>query len=146
MQSSRSRVFNTALWLIHTARDRDRDRDRETMGFYITLCTVHTAQGQGQAYGIIVFYCIHPVPYPGPGPGPVQCVWAINLLFFSATPLCGRPYRLPSKQLTSFLYNVERIMARHAHGRYGMTSRHPSYFVVCSYKLTTNTSALPPVP
>ena len=38
------------LWLIHTARDRDW----ETMGFYITLCTVHTTQGQGLEYVTIV--------------------------------------------------------------------------------------------
>ena len=35
------------------------------MGFYITLCIVHTTQGQGQVHGIIVFYCAHPVPCPG---------------------------------------------------------------------------------
>ena len=43
-------------WFIHTARDRDRAKVREMMGFYITLCTVHTTQGQG----IIVFYCTDP--------------------------------------------------------------------------------------
>ena len=46
------------------------------MGFYITLCTVHT--GQGPEYVIIVFYCANPIPCPCPGPGPVQCVWAIR--------------------------------------------------------------------
>ena len=36
------------------------------MGFYDTLCTVHTTHGQGQE--TIVFYRVHPVhcPYPGP--------------------------------------------------------------------------------
>ena len=58
-------------WLIHTARDRDMDR--EMMGFYITLCTVHTTQGQGT----IAFYCARPGPCPCPGP--VQCVWAMTL-------------------------------------------------------------------
>ena len=61
-----------SLWLIHTAWDRDQDRDWEMMGFYITLCTVHTTQGQGQTQGIIVFCCTHPCPCSGPGP--VQCV------------------------------------------------------------------------
>ena len=39
---------------------------RETMGFYNTLCTVHTTQRQGRE--TIVFYFVHPVhcPYPGP--------------------------------------------------------------------------------
>ena len=46
----------SSLRLIHTARDRDRDR--EVMGFYITLCTVHTTQAQGT----IVFYCTHRFP------------------------------------------------------------------------------------
>ena len=50
------------LWLVHTARDRERDREWEMMGFSITLCTVHTTQGQGQ--GTIVFYCAHPSPSP----------------------------------------------------------------------------------
>ena len=40
------------LWLIHSARDPDRNR--ETMCFYITLCTVHTTQGQGQVHGTVV--------------------------------------------------------------------------------------------
>ena len=31
-------------------------------GVYITLCTVHTAQGQGQ--GTIVFHCVHSGPCP----------------------------------------------------------------------------------
>ena len=39
---------------------------REMMGFNMTLCTVHTTQGQEQ--GIIVFYFTHPVPYPSPRP------------------------------------------------------------------------------
>ena len=43
-------------------------------GFYITQFTVHITLGQGQAQGIIVFYCAQPVPGPCPGPGPVQCV------------------------------------------------------------------------
>ena len=34
------------LWLVHIALDRDWDREQETMGFHITLCTVHTTQGQ----------------------------------------------------------------------------------------------------
>ena len=45
------------------------------MGFCISLCTVHTTQGQGR--GIIVFYCTHPVPCPGP----VQCEQAITEAF-----------------------------------------------------------------
>ena len=61
------------LWLIHTAQDYDWDRDREMMGFYITLCTVHTIQRQGQVQGIIVFHCTHPVPCPWPCPAPVPC-------------------------------------------------------------------------
>ena len=44
-------------WLIHTTWDLDKDRDREKMGFNITLCPVHTTQGQAQ--GTIVFYCVH---------------------------------------------------------------------------------------
>ena len=90
-----SRVFNTALWLIHTARDRDRDRDQKMMGFYITLCTIHTIQGQGQVQGIIVFYYTHPVPCPGPGSCPVQCVWAISLLFFCHPPSAVGPTAFP---------------------------------------------------
>ena len=43
-----------------------------TMGLYITLCTVHTTQGQ--AHRTIVSYCASPVPCPCPSPGPVQCV------------------------------------------------------------------------
>ena len=39
------------------------------MGFFITLCTVHTTQGQGT----IVFCCAHPGPCLGPGPVPVLC-------------------------------------------------------------------------
>ena len=75
--------------MAHTALDRERDWDRETMGFYITLCTVHTTQGQGQ--GTIVFYCARPDPGPGPcpcpdpcpDPSPVQCVWAISPTSFT---------------------------------------------------------------
>ena len=49
------------------------------MGYYITLCTVHTTQEQAQAQGIIVFYCTHSIPCscPGPHSSPVQCVQAI---------------------------------------------------------------------
>ena len=61
----------TLLWLIHTAQDRDRDRDREAVGFYVTLCTVHNTQGQGQVHGAIVFYFAHSIPCPSPGL--VQC-------------------------------------------------------------------------
>ena len=56
------------LWLVHNARDRERDRERKMMGFYITLCTVHTTQEQGQ--GTIFFYCVHPGPCPFPFPVP----------------------------------------------------------------------------
>ena len=38
-----------------------------TMGFNITLCTVHTTQGQGK--GTIVFYCAPPGPCPCLCPG-----------------------------------------------------------------------------
>ena len=62
------------LWLVHTARDREQDREREMMGFYITLCTVHTTQGQGRGQVTIVFYCVHPDLCPCPVPGLVQCV------------------------------------------------------------------------
>ena len=58
------------------------------MGLYTTLCTLHTAQGQGQGRGTIVFYCAHPGPGPClgpyPGPCPVQCLWA-SLGFPSTT-------------------------------------------------------------
>ena len=54
------------LWLIHPARDQDW----ETMGFYITLCTVHTTQGN---------YFAHPVPCPRP----VQCEYTITVMFHS---------------------------------------------------------------
>ena len=64
------------LWLRHTARDREWNRERETMGFYITLCTVHTTQEQGQGQVTIVLYCVYPRPYPVPGP--VQCEQAIS--------------------------------------------------------------------
>ena len=43
---------------------------QEIMGFYITLCIVHTTQGQGQV--TIVFYCVYPSPCPCPVPGPVR--------------------------------------------------------------------------
>ena len=46
------------------------------MGFYITLCNVHTTQGQ--VHGTIVFYCTYPIPCPCPGP--VQCVWTITVV------------------------------------------------------------------
>ena len=39
------------------------------MGFYITICTIHTTQGQGT----IVFYCAHPSSSPCSRPSPVQC-------------------------------------------------------------------------
>ena len=64
------------------ARDRDRDRDREMMGFYITLCAVHTTQGQGQGQGpgqgqeTIGLHTHFPVPCTGPCPG--QCERAIT--------------------------------------------------------------------
>ena len=51
------------LWLVHTGRDRERDR--EMMGFCITLCTVHTTQGQG-TIGLHTHF-------PIPGPCPEQC-------------------------------------------------------------------------
>ena len=60
------------IWLIHTILDREW----ETMGFYITLCTVHTTQGQGQGQGTIVLYCAHPGHFLCPGP--MQCVWTIR--------------------------------------------------------------------
>ena len=44
------------LWLIHTARNRDRDR--EMIRFYITLCTIHTTQGQEP------LFCIVSIPVP----------------------------------------------------------------------------------
>ena len=44
----------------------------EMMGLYITLCTVHTTQGQELI--TIIFYYAHPGPCPCPSPGPVQCV------------------------------------------------------------------------
>ena len=47
-----------------------------TWNMYITLCTVHTTQGQGQ--GTIVVYCAHSDPRTCPVPVPVQCVWAIR--------------------------------------------------------------------
>ena len=43
---------------------------RLVMGFYITFCTVHTTQGQGQVQGTIVFYCALPGPCPCPSPVP----------------------------------------------------------------------------
>ena len=42
------------------------------MGFCITLCTVHTTQGQGQE--TIVFYCARSSPCPCSGPGAVRYV------------------------------------------------------------------------
>ena len=56
------------LWLVHTALDRDWDREQETMGFHITLCTVHTTQGQG-----IIVFSIVPIPIPVPVLFPVPC-------------------------------------------------------------------------
>ena len=58
--------------LIHTTWDLDKDSDREKKGFNITLCPVHTTQGQAQ--GTIVFYCVSVGRCPCPGPDPVQCV------------------------------------------------------------------------
>ena len=63
--------FYITLCAVHTTRDRERDKERETMGFYITLCTVHTTQGQGEV--TIVFYCVHPSPCPVPCASPVHC-------------------------------------------------------------------------
>ena len=64
--------FYITLCTVHTTQGQGQGPGPGlgTMGFCITLCTVHTTQGQGQ--GIIVFYCVHCGPCPGPGP--VQCV------------------------------------------------------------------------
>ena len=65
-------------WLIYTARDRDMDR--EMMGFYITLCTVHTTQGQGSLRSIV------PVLVPVPVPCNVYEPWlSLSLVFSSLT-------------------------------------------------------------
>ena len=61
-------ILHYVLYTLHG------DRDQETMGFYITLCTVHSTQEQGHGQATIAFYCVH----PSPGPGPVQCVSAIR--------------------------------------------------------------------
>ena len=82
MTSSLYFVCVCPSWLIHTARNPDRGRIREMMSLCVTLCTVHTTQGQGT----IAFCCARPGPCPCPGTGPVQCVWAMTLYlsFFSS--------------------------------------------------------------
>ena len=50
------------LWFIHTARDQDQDREREKMGFYLTLCTVHTSHYTGtgnDGFLYYTMYCTH---------------------------------------------------------------------------------------
>ena len=92
------------------------------MGFYIMLCTVHTAQGQGT----IVFHCVHPGPCPVSGT--VQYVWAIKgaftlmevtewrPIFALAQFKCaqGRSHLLPLQKLM-FLSEMRRHILRFIH-------------------------------
>ena len=59
----RTMGFYITIWSAHTTQGQGM------MGFYITIWTAHTTQGQRT----IVFYSAHPGPFPCPGPGSVEC-------------------------------------------------------------------------
>ena len=100
---------NRPLSLLHAAQDRKW----EMMGFYITLCTVHTTQWQVQVHGTIVFCCVHPrpCPCPCPVPGPLQCVWPITLTFLKLNvriwSFCVSPFR-------TFAFDMVLFSAHHS--------------------------------
>ena len=64
-----ARADLTEVWLMAHSH-----RGQKMTGFCVMLCTVHTAQEQGQAQGTIVFYCTHIVPCSSSSPSPVKCV------------------------------------------------------------------------
>ena len=97
-------ILRYVLYTLH----RDRDRHTESL------------------------FSIVSMPFPIPVPVPCSVYEPLAYFFFCHPPLRSA-LPPPPKQLTSFLYNVERIMARHARGRWQI-SRLPSCFVVCSYK------------
>ena len=74
-----------------------KDRDREMMGFYITLCTVHTTQGQGPGNDGFLYYTMYSTHHTGTGAGNhcfLFCLsWSLSLFRYRSRAVCMSHYR-----------------------------------------------------